>query len=50
MLRLSKLAGQVTGMKDQVEGYINVDLNPKPKICLSDYVSANRIFGVKVEC
>lgn len=39
MLRLSKLAGMVTGMKDQVEGYINVDLNPRPKIQLPDYVS-----------
>jgi len=37
MLRLSKLAGQVTGMKDMIEGYVNVDLNPKPRIILPDY-------------
>ncbi|KAJ9611482.1 hypothetical protein H2200_004666 [Cladophialophora chaetospira] len=37
MLRLSKLAGQVTSMKDLIEGYVNLDLNPKPRIELPDY-------------
>jgi len=37
MFRLSKMAGQVSGMKDLIEGYVNVDLNPKPNIQLPDY-------------
>lgn len=50
MLRLSKLAGMVNSVKDQIESYIIVDLNPKPKIVLPDYVQTLKRNRNEREC